>query len=164
MATPIPQAGPDLAEPTLARLALGEQLVLWAFRKRLEGRSPVPAVQRGFELAGDAHAGRDAHADFEELFSLIADHCRRDLWFHRCGCCCVSPDEIIILGLIGAQQAGDIARALRSCQALVAPPVAGELLRLAGRLGRALARLDLILPMRLPYAPGSPDPGAARHH
>jgi len=135
----LPLAESDLAQLTLAQLALGEQLVVWAFRKRLEGEARAITVQRGFALAGDGPARHDAHAAFEALFGLIAGHCRRDLWFHRCGCVCVSPDEMAILGLIAAQQAGDMASALCGCQSLVAAPVVGEGLRLAERLGRALA-------------------------
>jgi len=156
--------GPDLAEPTLAQLALGEQLMVWAFRKRLEGESRAGTVQRGFELAGNGPARHEAHAAFEGLFGLIAAHCRRDLWFHRCGCCCLSADEMAILGLIAAQQAGDMASALCSCQSLVAPPVVGEGMRLAERLGRGLAELGLALPLRWRYVPWRPDPGVARHH
>ena len=90
---------------------------------------------RGFELAGNGPAGHDAHAAFEGLFGLIA-----------------------------ARQAGDLASALCSCQSLVAPPVVGEALRLAGRFGRALTELGLALPLRWRYVPWPPDPGAARHH
>jgi hypothetical protein len=157
-------AGPEVADATLAQLALGEQLVVWAFRKRLEGESRATTVQRGFELAGSGPARHDALAAFEALFALIAGHCRRDLWFHRCGCCRISPDEMAILGLIAAQQAGDMASALCSGQSLVAAPVVGEALRLAGRLGRTLAELGLALPLRCSYAPRSPDTGATRHH
>jgi hypothetical protein len=154
----------ELAGATLEQLALGEQLVVWAFRKRLEGESRVPTVQRGFELAGSDPARHDAHAAFEGLFGLISAHCRRDLWFHRCGCCCVSPDEMAILGLIAAQQAGDMASALSSGRSLVADQVVGEALRLAGELGRALAGLGLALPLRRSYAPWWPDPGTVHRH
>jgi hypothetical protein len=156
-------AGPELAETTLAQLALGEQLVVWAVRKRLEGESRAPTVQRGFELAGSDPARHDAHAAFEGLFGLFSAHCRRDLWFHRRGCC-VSTDEMAILGLIAAQQAGDLASALSSGGSLVADQVVGEALRLAGQLGRALAGLGLALPLRRSYAPWWPDPGTVHRH
>jgi hypothetical protein len=98
------------------------------------------------------------------LFILIAAHCRRDLWFHRCGCCAVSPDEMAILGLIAAQQAGDMASALASGRSLVADPVVGEVLRRAERLGRALAEHGLALPLRWSYKRWWPDPGTAHRH
>jgi hypothetical protein len=156
--------GSELVEATLAQLALGEQLVVWAFRKRLEGESHAPTVQRGFALAGSGPARHDAHVAFEALFVLVAAHCRRDLWFHRCGCCGVSPDEMAILRLIAAQQAGDMASALCSGRSLVADQVLGEALRLAERLGRALAERGLALPLRWSYAPWWPDPGTAHRH
>jgi hypothetical protein len=147
-----------------AGLYLAEQLVIWAWRKRLEGEARVAAVQRGFALAGSGPRRHDAHAAFEALFGVLFEHCRRDLWFHRCGCCCVSVDEMEILGLIAAEQADDMASALTFCRSLVAALGVGDTLREAERLGRALAERGLVLPLRCRLAPKWTDPGAERCH
>jgi hypothetical protein len=99
------------AEPSVAELALGEQLVVWAIRKRLEGAAHLPMVRRGFLLTGPGQQPREAFAAFEQFYGALSANCRRDLWFHRFGCGGVSADELAILGLIAAQQAGDVASA-----------------------------------------------------
>ncbi len=153
---------PD-TQPSVAELALGEQLVVWAMRKRLESAGHLPALQRGFRLAGGGQHQHDPFAAFERLFAALARDCRRDLWFHRCGCGCVSQDEISILGMIAALQAGEVATAWSHGQALVAEPALGELLEAAGELGTALAQCRLALPLRRRLAPDLM-PGGARLH
>ena len=162
-ATLSPAADPDAALPSLAELALGEQLVVWAMRKRLESATHLPAVQRGFELTGGGPHEQDAFAAFEQLFAALARNCRRDLWFHRCGCGCVSPDEVRVLGLIAALQAGDVATAWGHGQALVVDPALGELLQAARELGQALAERRLALPLRRRLAPDRPGAGMRLH-
>ncbi len=117
------------AEASVAEFALGEQLVVWAIRRRLEGAAHLPMVRRGFLLAGPGQQPRDAFAAFEQFYGALSANCRRDLWFHRCGCGGVSADEIAILGLIAAQQAGDPASARGYGQSLVIDAALGRCLR-----------------------------------
>ena len=67
--------------PSVRELSLGEQLLLWAVRKRLEGEAQLPTLQRGFRLADRGTHERDAFEPFEQLFGAIRRNCRRDLWF-----------------------------------------------------------------------------------
>jgi hypothetical protein len=122
--------------------------VLWAVRKRLEGVQHLPMVRRGFLLAVPGRHEHDAFAAFERFYAALEGNCRRDLWFHRCGCCCVSPDELGILSLVAAQQAGDPGSAWGYGQSLVFDRAFGELLRVARELAQALAERRLILPLR----------------
>ncbi len=158
-----PALDPDGALPSLAELALGEQLVVWAMRKRLEGAAHLPALQRGFDLAGGGLHERDAFVAFEQLFGALARNCRRDLWFHRCGCGCVSPDELAILGLIAALQADDALTAWGHARALVADPALGDLLQAAREFGQALAERRLALPLRRRLALDRPAAGVRFH-
>ena len=159
MASSIPFAGqPVPAEPAVADLALGEQLVLWALRKRLESAAHRPALRRGFLLAGAG--GPQAFAAFEQLFGVLESHCRRDLWFHRCGCGCVSADELRILGLIAAEQTGDVAAGFGHGSSLVAPAAVGLVTQAAAAFGQALAACRLTLPLRVRHLPEGP--GAVR--
>jgi hypothetical protein len=157
--SPARSRSPPRSRPTLAELTLGEQLVVWALRKRLESAAHLPALQKGFRLAG-AGAG-DAYEAFERLFAALARNCRRELWFHRCGC--TSRDELVILGLIGALQVGEIATAWDHGQTLVGEPAQHELLESALGLGRALAERRLVLPLRAGPRPDRMPPGARRH-
>jgi hypothetical protein len=158
---PLP-AEPVVAEPTVAELTLGEQLVIWALRKRLESVADRPALRRGFLLAGAG--GLQALAAFEQLFAAIESHCRRDLWFHRCGCGCVSADELRILGLIAAQQSGEVAAALGHGSSLVVLAAVGEIVRAAGAFGQALAACGLTLPLRVRCLPERPAADRGRLH
>ena len=162
-ATLVPAADADGALPALAELALGEQLVVWAVRKRLESAAHLPALQKGFGLAGGGPHERDAFAAFEQLFAALARNCRRDLWFHRCGCGGVSPDELEVLGLIAALQVNDTLTAWGHAQALVADPAQGELMQAARALGQALAERRLTLPLHRRLAPDRPGAGMRLH-
>ena len=145
MSAPPPiRVDPDVAEPSVSELALGEQLALWAVRKRLQGVQHLPMVRRGFLLAGPGPQEHEAFAAFERFYAALKGNCRRDLWFHRCGCCCVSPDELAILGLVAAQQAGDPASAWGYGQSLALDRALGELLRAARDLARTLTERRLI--------------------
>lgn len=140
--------GPALCEMMVIELTLAEQFVLWAFRARLEGPQHLFSVRFGFHLASENGSDRDAFPQFEELFNLIAAHCRRDLWFHRRRCCLVSPDEQTILTLIAAQQAGEHALARHCVGVLVVDQAMAMVLCSARRFGAGLAHNGLILPLR----------------
>jgi hypothetical protein len=155
---------PAPSGPSVAELAMGEQLVLWAVRKRLEGDQQLPVLSRGFRLADRGAHRRDAFDAFEALFGAIGRNCGRDLWFHRCGCGCVSGDELTILGLVAAEQSGDVASALFFGRALVAPQGVVELLQAARLLAEALAERGLALPLRQRYAPAEVDDSSRRLH
>ena len=155
---------PPSSVPSVGDLSMGEQLVLWAVRKRLEGEAQLPALRRGFRLADRGTHEHDACDAFEQLFGTIGRSCRRDLWFHRCGCGCVSEDELTILGLVAAEQRGDIASALFLGRALVAPAALIEALEAARRLALALAERGLALPLRQRYAPAQLDDSSRRVH
>jgi hypothetical protein len=145
----------------VGELATGEQLLLWALRERLEGTAQLPALRRGFRLADRGTHQCCAFEAFEQLFGAIGRNCRRDLWFHRCGCGCVSEDELTILALVVAEQSGDMASSLFFGRALVAPAALPEAQEAARRLALALAERGLALPRRQRYAPAQVD--GSRH-
>jgi len=124
----------------------------------------VPALRRGFQLADRGRHEHDAFDAFEGLFGTIGRNCWRDLWFHRCGCGCVSGDELTILGLVAAEQSGDIASALFFGRALVAPTAISELLEAARWLAEALAERGLALPQRERYPAAEVDDSSRRLH
>jgi hypothetical protein len=155
----------DLSDPPgVSDLSMGEQLVLWAVRKRLEGERQLPALRRAFRLADRGAHARDTFDAFETLFGTIGRNCRRDLWFHRCGCGCVSGDELTILGLVAAEQSGDIASALFLGRALVAPAAIGDLREAAHRLAEALSERGFALPQRARYPAAAVEDSSRRLH
>jgi hypothetical protein len=71
MASSSPEPPSVGSGPSVSELSLGEQLVLWAVRKRLEGEAQLPALRRGFRLADRGCHERDAFDAFERLFGAI---------------------------------------------------------------------------------------------
>lgn len=123
-----------------------KQLVLWAFRKRLEGARGLPGLQHAFWLACGLVHVEAALGAFEDLFSVLARHGRRCLGFHRPRCCAVSADERSLLALIGSYQAGHLEHAAALTRWLVPPHAAGELTRAAALLADILKECDQVLP------------------
>ena len=116
------------------------------------------------ELADHGTHEHCAFEAFEQLFGAIGRNCRRDLWFHRCGCGCVSEDELAILGLVAAEQSGDMASALFLGRSLVAPQAVVGALQAARQLARTLSERGLALPLRQRYASAQVEDGSRRLH
>jgi hypothetical protein len=146
---------------TAADLNVAEQFVLWALRTRLEGRSKLDQLEKGFRLAHDRARGGAALEAFEPWFSALATSCRRDLYLHRAPCPCLSGDERIMLDLVASAQVGDEAGLHRIAATLVHPRAHGSLIAASRRFGDALNRLELYLP-RQSASPGQIAP--ARLH
>jgi hypothetical protein len=129
------------------QLAIGEQLVIWALRNQLAKGSET-ALVRGFHVAFGLSAVEAALAAFRGLYHTLAHHCRRDLGFHATRCRCVSSDEIIIVSLIAASQAGMTAQAEEIVRYLVHAPSVRRLLAYAATLSLLMERHSLRLPLR----------------
>jgi hypothetical protein len=134
-----------------ADLSVGEQLLIWAVRTRLEGPARLLDVRAGFRLASDAGLEWSAFSAFETWFLIIAAHCRRDLYLHRACCPALGPDEAAMLELVASGQSGFGAERLAG--ELVRPPAIGLLLQASDALGLALRGLGLVLPSRAGAGP-----------
>ena len=60
-------------------LEVGEIVVLWSVRTRLEGVASFDRMRQGFHRAYDATSADAAFGAFEPWFLILANHCRRDL-------------------------------------------------------------------------------------
>jgi hypothetical protein len=143
-----------------ADLSVGEQLLIWAVRTRLEGPARLLDVRAGFRLASDAGMEWSAFSAFETWFLTIAAHCRRDLYLHRACCPALGPDEAAMLELVASGQSGSGSGAERLAGELVRPPAVGLLLQASDALGLALRGLGLVLPSRM----GGNSAGFSRLH
>jgi hypothetical protein len=143
------------------QLAIAEQLVIWAFRNRLAEGSER-ALVKGFHVAFGLSMVEPALASFHGVYQAIRDHCRRDLGFHGPRCRCVSSDEIIIVSLIAASQAGLTGHADAIGRYLVHQDARDALLDDAGCLAMLMSQKKLELPLRPLVCCGDSAPGRER--
>jgi hypothetical protein len=139
-----PGVGPETLD--LADLSVGELLVIWALRMRL-ARGPSGPVT-GFRLAFGLAGLEAALASFESLFRLLERHCRCDIGLHAPGCRCVSADEMTVVGVIAALQAGAPRHAHLMGARLIEAAVLDGFLDHAQRLAASLTEGRLHLPLR----------------
>ena len=155
-------ATPSIGSPPVRRrvtdLTTGEQLVLWAFRQRLEGEAGEARVRQEFFSVCGLTGVEAAVQSFEGLVGALGGHARRVLLLHRAACPRLSPDEEMLLWLVAALQAE--ADALVDAQLcwLVARPFAQAVARQGGRFAATLATAGCRLPLRLPEAPSPKAP------
>jgi len=141
------------ARESMRDLGLGEKVVLWSVRARLEGPDALERIREGLPLYHDALASDAAFGAFEPWFLIVANHCRRDLYLHRPRCPCVSEDERAMLDLLAYAQAEDPAGAQRLAASLVHGRALVAFLGASLTFAQALARLGLHLPRRGPMPP-----------
>lgn len=141
---------PDADAPRhVTALAPAEQLLVWAFRRRLHDAAAGPAcLAHGFRLAFGLAQVEAALAAFERLFELLAHHARADIVLSPLSCRRVSPDEERIMALAGALQHGRPAAAGIMAGSLVEPGSAAGLWEAMAAFVRLLTLADLGLPAR----------------
>lgn len=139
-----PGSGPE--ELDLTHLSVGELFVIWALRMRL-ARGPSGPVA-GFRLAFGLSGVEAALAGFEGLFGVVRRHCRCDIGLHAPGCRCVSLQEMTLVGVIAALQAGAALHARALAARLVDVAVLDGLLDHAHDLAVRLKEERLCLPVR----------------
>lgn len=124
----------------ISQLHTPEILVVWAFRQRLDGGAECYRLACGFRRAFGLAAAELALATFAKVFDVIQDHSRREFSLMPPGCGEVSADELLLLQIVAAAQAGAIDQASRIAQALVtlpwAEPLADRARLFAGHLDR----------------------------
>lgn len=139
----------DGAIPNFAidQLLVGEQLIIWAFRKSLAGEVEE-SLPRGFKAAFGLCGVEAALSAFQGMYETIFRHCRQDLSFHRPRCRCVGGDEMIIVGLIAANQAGMQAQATSIARYLVQEAAVDDLLSHAESFSFMMESFNLHVPRR----------------
>ncbi len=151
----------DGSFPGLAidQLAIGEQLVIWAFRNRFADGSEK-ALAHGFHVAFGLSAVEAALQAFQGLYDTVSHHCKRDLGFHGTRCRCVSSDEIVIVSLIASNHAGMTAHAKEIGRYLVFEKSLSDVLDYASTLSLLMQRANLRLPLRplVAYSDQHPSP------
>ena len=125
-------------------LATPDHFLLWALRQRLAGTDECSRlVSTGFRRAlGDGHA-ETALAAFEAACRVLTDHGVRTLVLLPPSCGFITHDEVRLLSLCCAAQAGHDAGTRRQAGVLVGPVWSPFLFASLERLTCVLARRSL---------------------
>ena len=134
---------------TLGELDLPERLVVWSFRRWVSGTENWALVEREFRRQFADGAAHDALRSFAMFVEALRCHARRVIRYHQPGCPCLGCDEVCVLTMITAAQAGDLNLAKATGRWLVRAEGLDDLMQAAGALGQAMARQDLHLPRRI---------------
>ena len=107
---------------TLDGVAPTDCFLLWALRQRLlDAGERSERVSTGFRrILGTAHA-EPALVAVESAYRVLTEHGARRLAVLPPACAFITHDEILLLSLCSAAQAGHDASALRQADALVGP-------------------------------------------
>lgn len=134
---------------TLGELDLPERLVVWSFRRWVSGTENWALVEREFRRQFADGAAHGALRSFAMFVEALRCHARRVIRYHQPGCPCLGCDEVCVLTMITAAQAGDLNLAKATGRWLVRAEGLDDLMQAAGALGLAMARQDLRLPRRI---------------
>ncbi|GGF33817.1 hypothetical protein GCM10011611_45060 [Aliidongia dinghuensis] len=154
---------------SLSELELAERLVVWSFRRWVSGTENWALVEREFRRQFADTAAQGALRSFAMFVEALRCHARRVIRYHQPGCPCLGSDEVCVLTLVTATQAGDMNLATATGRWLVRPEGLDRLVEAAAALGRAMACQDLLLPRRLgddvrPVRPAVPFDGTITIH
>ncbi|MEM7021366.1 MAG: hypothetical protein AAF637_02110 [Pseudomonadota bacterium] len=148
-----PSPEPAVVEPgtgnhalDLTQLSVGELLLIWALRTRV-ARGPNGPVT-GFRLAFGLAGIERALANFEALFSLLQQRTDGGFAVHDPACRWISPDEIQVMSLLAAFQAGRSGYAHMLASRMVEGAVFGNLIDCAEKFASQMRRHKLDLPLR----------------
>jgi hypothetical protein len=143
-------------------LAMGEQLVLWAFRTRLAAANGDNGqLVHGFRLAFGLARVEEALARFEVIFLGINQHLTRDMNF-ACKCIRqVTADEVALLSLFSACQHNSLGDARHIMTWLDSPECRSELIDRVADFSILMEDSGLTLPRRSGFFPPMPSPPAS---
>ena len=137
----------------MVELEPAEHLLVWAFRRwvcasRDNTSHHICLVWNELARQLGAADAAVAWAWLQATDRTLREFARRSIHCHQPACPCLGGDEVWLVFLLAACQRGDLARAGRLAQWMVAADGVGDLLEAAGRLARVLRGHSLILPAR----------------
>ena len=141
------RAGPiEATYRTLDGVAPTDYFLLWALRQRLlDAGESSERVSTGFRrILGAGHA-EPALVAVESAYRVLTEHGARRLAVLPPACAFITHDEIRLLSLCFAAQAGHDASALRQADALVGPERSRPLFASIEQLTSILARCSIRL-------------------
>lgn len=114
------QAGKSGHWPTsVQELSEGERLVVWAFRRWVSGPEHLPMLAREFERQFRRNEARPALIALDAALTGLTRHARRSIVYHQPCCACLGADEVCVISIVAALQAGASAAARAMAQWLV---------------------------------------------
>jgi len=139
----------------LDELGDGERYLLRSLRRWLKGCCENRAtcwseVWNLFARDFGTDDGGTAVAAINRMIGTIADGARGRLTYHQPCCGQVTTAELVMVGLVGACQAGEARLAHGLCRGLVRDDAIGDLLDGAASLAAVLARHGRTVPARHP--------------
>lgn len=142
---PTPAAACGEAVGELQQLGAAEQFVVWALRRRAEGRAGETSLQLGFVMGFGIARVEPALAALHDLAGAWERGGRRPPRFGPRPCPRLARDERAAVALVAARQRGDAAHAAALAAFLVRPGQQAPLLAGAGDLATLLADRGLLL-------------------
>jgi hypothetical protein len=141
-------AASPTAHPIANDLTYMDRLVLHALRQWVQNRARWSEVVLEFNRAcGPRTATRLCEA-LDDLFRDIGVEARRHLRLYRPVCCHVSRDELCILNLLAAHQAGEVLHAEALLRWLVPEPAVRRIGQRARQIARILSETGYTLKYR----------------
>lgn len=131
-------------------LATGEQFALWALRWRRACPWDNRTLAEGHFRALGIAAVEEGIAAFAALWEALSRHGRRRLSLNGCRCRTLAADELAMLTLLAAAQAGEGAHIEALARWLCRPDGQEALVAASRRYARVLASRGLLLPLRGP--------------
>lgn len=101
----------NAAQPQSHELNYSERLVLHALRQWVQHRARWSEVVLEFNRTCGPSTATQICESLDRLFRELGTTARRNLRLHQPVCCYVSPDELCLLNLIAAYQAGAVCHA-----------------------------------------------------
>jgi len=111
-----------MATLTIDKLTFPEQITLWSLRRWLADRSDWPVIRGELQRVCGGVAGYAAAQSLADVFDILARGGARTIGCHRLACRTVSPDEMLIIGMVSAARCGDAELGQRIAEELVRPP------------------------------------------
>lgn len=128
----------------LNRLDAWEANLVLNLRLWCQGPSGQQQVWNDYATTFGGGVAQDEMRAFEELVLRILDNSSRPLVRHDVACSCVGSDECIFLNLVRTASEGHLADASLIATLLASPAHAEPIAILAGRVGEAARKIQLI--------------------
>ncbi|HEX6956680.1 MAG TPA: hypothetical protein VF194_01730 [Ferrovibrio sp.] len=134
---------------TTGELTEGERLVVWAFRRWVSGPEHLPMLAREFDRQFLRQEARPALFALDAALTGLSRHARRSIVYHQPCCACVGADEVCLVCIVAAQQAGATTAARAMAGWLVLPSGLDAFLTPLNAFGERLASSGHDLPYRV---------------
>lgn len=133
---------------SVQELGEGERLVVWAFRRWVSGPEHMPMLAREFGRQLRQADARPALVALDTALGALSRHARRTIVYHQPCCACLGADEVCLISIVAALQAGAVPAARAMAQWLVRAEGVDSFVAQLDELGDCLSTSGHDLPYR----------------